>query len=145
MSLVLNYKNATDVRKEFSETINSALYIKPQFIKRNRNILLLLSDDLIVELLSTIKLDVVVEKNKGLYIVYSNEIDNLLASGNTQEEAIDNYCLELYEYACQYYEEYNLYSSSPNHKSNLAYVLRVLCLNDVAEIKGMIKCQVGKI
>lgn len=139
------YQNATDVRTHFSQTIDYAVYHRPQFIRRTHNRVVLLSTDMLVSILPSAVLHLHVTPDEdGSFLITAEEIDDLIGVGNTQAEAEQNFVEILMEYAEEYYREYELYSRAPNRKSHLPYVLRVLAAESADEIRRTILCQAGK-
>ena len=138
------YISATEARKSFSETIDNAVYHRPQFIKRTRNNVVVMGQELVNRMLNDLKLILTVEEDNGLYIVYSETLEGVLASASDREEAIEAYCRELDEYAHEYYDNFELYSNSPNRKHHLPYILRIACSSSLEDLKGMLECQPGK-
>ena len=137
------YKPSSEVRSHFSETIDKAVYDKPQFIKRTHDQTVLLSTELLSAVLTDVSFicDVQKEEN-GSYVITNREIDDIIGVGATIEEAKDDLAKQLLEYAHEYYEEYGLYSRSPNRKKHLTYVLKLLAINDFKRIKGLLNAEV---
>lgn len=139
------YINATDVRKCFSETLDGAVYGKPQYIKRTRNHVIMISEDMLLSLLENAKLHVSVNKNEdGSFFVLCDEIEDIISTGGSAEEALTAFCEYVSDYANEYYENYDLYSRAPNRKPHLPYVMRILSSPTAENVKEMLICQAGR-
>ena len=133
------YINATDVRKDFSRTIDNVIHIKPQFIKRTHNHLVFIEEKELNHLLSNLKIHVsFTREDNGTYIATNSVIEDVFSTGATKQEAIDSLCKELIEYANEYYDEYDLYSKTPNRKDHAAYVMRILSSSSIEAVKEML-------
>lgn len=132
---------ATDVRKEWSATIDSVVRERPMFIKRTRDYVVM-SDAGTIECLLEIY-DFSAKRyteEDGTVTLSLNELD--LAENATDEKTAKYKLAEsMIEYAKEYYEEFYLYSNSPNRKKHIPYVLRILMINDPVKIGNMILCQ----
>ena len=133
------YINATEVRREFSQTIDNAIYSKPQFIKRTHNHLILIKEEELNSLLSDYRFDVAfIEEDDGTYIAKISIIEDVFATGVTKQEALDSLCTELIEYAEEYYANYDLYTKTSNRKSHAPYVLKILSSPSIEAVKEML-------
>lgn len=72
-----------------------------------------------------------------------NEID-LVENGATEKEARLNLADSILEYSLNYYNEYDLYSHSPNRKKHIPYIFKALIIDNSEELGDMIQCQDGK-
>ena len=143
--LAARYQNATDVRINFSKTLDNAVYSKPQFIRRTHNHVIMLGSEMLAALLSEANIHLsFVKEEDGSIVVTCEEIEDLIASGDTKEEALNDFVNGLIEYAEEYYNEYELYSRAPNRKQHLPIVLRVLAADSAEDVKEMLVCQAGK-
>ena len=121
------YQSSTDVRNNFSSTIDKAIYERPQFIKRTRDYAVLLSTDILSSVLSGMRLHYNIAKEEdGTFVLSCIEMDDIIACGKTEDDAKDDMADQLQEYAEEYYNEFVLYSRSPNRKDHLPYILRIL-------------------
>ncbi len=141
----VRYQNATDVRINFSKTLDNAVYSKPQFIRRTHNHVVMLGSEMLTALLSEANIHLsFLKEEDGSIIVTCEEIEDLIASGDTKEEAVKDFVNSIIEYAEEYYNEYELYSRAPNRKQHLPIVLRVLAADSAEDVKEMLVCQAGK-
>ncbi len=65
---------------------------------------------------------------------------DLVVNAGTEEEAVIELAREIKSYAEEYYKEFALWSSAPNRKDHVPYVLKALSLDEDV-IKGEIVCQ----
>ncbi len=137
------FQSSTDVRNNFSSTMDKAIYERPQFIKRTRDHAVLLSTDILSFVLSGMLLHYSVAKEKdGSFVLSCTEIDDIIASGKTEDDAKEDMADQLQEYTDEYYEEFALYSRAPNRKDHLPYVLKILSLRSKDKIKEMLYAEV---
>lgn len=125
--------NATDVRKHWSEFIDSVVRHKPAQVKRNRDILTVLSMDQLEALLESLKIKIcIVQEKDGSF---TGTIDNLdLAANESSIEQLKQTLLQdLVEYASEYMENFDMYFKSPNRKAHFPYVYKVNTLVDSTE------------
>jgi antitoxin YefM len=136
--------SATDARKGWSSVIDTVVRDKPAFVTRTRDIIMLSNLETTKAILEPYSLNAqkFIEDN-GSVTLSLNEID-LVVNADSEESAKTKLVLELKEYAEEYYNEFKLFSSAPNRKSHLPYVLKVLLLDDVFKIGAIIKCRPGK-
>lgn len=136
--------NATDFRKEFSQTIDSAIREKPQFIKRTRDHLLLADirflDDVLSAYSFTAKKYV---EDDGSVTLSLNEID-LAENAETEEAAREKLARSIIEYAEDFYKEFDLWSAAPNRKKHIPFVFKALITDDAKKIGELIQCQNGE-
>lgn len=141
-----SYISATDTRKNFSETINKALYHRPQIIKRNRKNLFLISKDSVFSMLDNLKIDITIFKGEdGLYFTENNVLEDIIGYGETKDKAIDDFINALDVYAHEYYDNYSFYSKTIRGKKDLPYVFKLMCASCNEDLKDMLICHDGKI
>jgi len=130
--------NATDVRREWSKFIDDVKWVKPALIKRNRDIIAVLSIDLIEFILKEYRLTVDVRQEEdGSYTGILKEID-LMANAADMESLELELARELIEYSEEYINEFGLYYNSPNRKNHFAYIYRtMLASDDIEKVKKL--------
>ncbi|MCG2788881.1 MAG: hypothetical protein L6305_04540 [Actinomycetia bacterium] len=130
--------NATDVRREWSKFIDDVKWVKPALIKRNRDIIAVLSIDLIEFILKEYRLTVDVRREEdGTYTGIFKEID-LMANAADMESLELELARELIEYSEEYINEFGLYYNSPNRKNHFAYIYRtMLASDDIEKVKKL--------
>ena len=137
--------NATDVRKEWSSVVDEVVRVRPAFIKRTRDQMLLSNLAIIMEVLNiySFTADRYIEDD-GSITLGLNEID-LVENGATEEDAKKKLGYAIYQYAEEYYDNFSLYSNAPNRKHHIPYVLKALIIDDEEKLGESIICQDGKI
>ncbi len=139
------YQSATEVRKNFSECIDLAVHERPLFVSRTRDGVVLIGERFFGDLLETATIHCTFEEESDDgYVLTNEEITDIIAFGKTKPEAMHDLAEQLLEYAAEYYENYNLYSRSPNRKAHIPYVLRILTLAEPNAVEGMFVCRDGK-
>lgn len=138
------YISSTEVRKNFSDTINNALYSKPQLIRRNRNDVLLVGKDIVFNMLENLRIKLVIRKDGNTFYTENNVLEDIIGWGKTKDEAIEDFINCLDAYAHDYYDNFQVYSKTERGKRDLPYVFRVICSTSLEDIKGMLVCQDGK-
>lgn len=136
--------NATDVRKNWSEVADTVIRTRPQFIKRTRDYMLLSNINFLEDILAAYNFtaEKFVEED-GSVTISLNEID-LVENAPTENEAKNMLAAAIYDYAMDFYNEFNLWSSAPNRKQHIPYVFKALILDDIKKIEECILCQAGK-
>ena len=135
--------NATDVRKNWSETCDSVTRVRPSFIKRTRGALLLASREDVLSMLAAYTLTAKIIKDKKSVTLSLNELD-LVENAASIEEAKLLLAESILDYAEEYYENYSLYSKSPNRGSHQPYIIKALLLGSVERIAEELICQAGE-
>lgn len=136
--------NATDVRKEWGGFIDSIVREKPKIVKRSRDYIFASSIDMVNEILKPYTFTAkTCKEDDGTVTISLNEID-LVENAPTEEEALKRMASAVVEYADDYYNDFQYWFSAPNRKSHLPYVLHVLLQDNVDQVQGLIKCQLGK-
>jgi hypothetical protein len=136
--------NATQVRSEWSAVVDTVVRDKPQFIKRTRDYMVLADLDLLLELLSAYMFNATIyEESDGSITISLDEID-LVENGTSKQDAINKLSSAILEYAIEYYNDFQ-YWSKGNRSKHKPYIFKVLILNDIDKIGGIIQCHPGKI
>ena len=133
------YISSTDVRKEFSSTIDKVIHCKPQFVQRTHNKMVMIEEGELNSLLSVFNIPVkFIKENDGSFLATNSVIEDVFSTGATKEEAMSELCKDLIEYAQEYYDNYDLYSKTPNRKKHAPYVMRILSSPSVESVRGML-------
>ena len=137
-------EQATTVRKEWSSVCDSVIHDKPKFIKRTRDKMWFSNLETMSEILEAYHFtaDRFVEAD-GTVTLSLNEID-LIENGCTESEARELLGKSILEYSAEYYNEYSLYSRSPNRKGHIPYIFKALIMDDPKKIGESIECRDGK-
>ena len=121
-------EQATAVRKDWSNVCDSVVRERPQFIRRTHDEMVLSSFETMLSLLKEYKFTASGCKEKdGSVSLALNEMD-IVVNGATIEIARQRMGEAILEYAEEYYENYALYSHSPNRKSHEPYVMKALLI-----------------
>lgn len=137
-------EQATTVRKEWSAVCDSVIHEKPKFIKRTRDKMWFSNLEIISELLEVYHFSATKYiEDDGSITLSLNEID-LLENGKDEQEACLNMGNAILEYALDYYNEYEMYSRSPNRKKHIPYIFKALIIDNPEKIGDMLQCQDGK-
>lgn len=137
--------NATDVRKDWGNFIDSVVRTKPKIIKRSRDYIFATNLDILRDVLKVYTFTAnIYEEEDGTLTASLNEID-IVVNGIDKEDVMNKLASDLQEYAEDFYQEFEYWSSAPNRKNHLPYVLNVLVQKDKESIKRIIKCRTGKI
>lgn len=129
---------ATDVRRDWGRFIDTVLHEKPKIVKRNRDSFLSMSIKHTKILLSNYSFkaqymkedDGTVTATLDNFDLVVNEVDELSAKNALAKELI--------EYAQEYFNEFQLYSNSPNRQSHFPFVLTVLVQEDLNDVVNLI-------
>ncbi|MEK8132603.1 hypothetical protein WMW72_32445 [Paenibacillus filicis] len=131
--------NATEVRANFGEFIDTIVREKPQAIKRNRDIIMAFSKQQMKELLSIYELTFEYEQDEdGIYAGSIEQMEDIVADAGTLEELKYELARQLIEYAIDYENNYSRYYNSPNRHKHAPYVLRVLLEDDFDSVARLL-------
>lgn len=136
--------NATDVRKEFGNYIDTIVRTKPIFIKRSRDYIMGISVDMIKELVRDVEFTVEEFREDDGSTTLSMAEFGIVANAENFEEANELILNDLREYALEYYEDPLFWGSDLKRKAQFKKILKVLVTEDEKELKDCLICQVGK-
>ena len=101
------YQNASEVRKNWSVTLDSVVYERPAFIKRTRDQVAMVNTDLLLRLLAYCKYHVISEKeDDGSVTCYVEELQ-LVENAPEKEECINKVVAAMKDYAVDYYSRFS--------------------------------------
>ena len=137
--------SASDVRKDWSRVIDSVIHIRPAFIKRTRDHMVLCSNDTVRQLVHStpIVAQSFIEED-GSVTLSMTDLD-LVVNAENMQEAKQALIDDLTEYAEEYYQNFELYSRAPNRREHLSLVMKVLTSAYKKELEDAVQCQNGKI
>ena len=137
-------EKATTVRKEWSAVCDSVNHNKHKFIKRTRDKMWFSNLETMSEILEAYQFTAkkFIEED-GSVTLSLNEID-LVENGKDEQEARLNLANAILEYSMEYYNEYEMYSHSPNRKKHIPYIFKALIIDNSEKIGEIIQCQDGK-
>ena len=140
----MQIKNATQVRKTWSETLDDVSREKPIIIKRTRDSVFMSNLMVIDELLSKYSFHAqIYTEDNGSFTISLDEID-LAENDVTKNEVILKLASSILEYAEDFYDNFS-YWARGNRKAHIPYVLKALLIGDIEQIGGLIECRHGKI
>ncbi len=144
MNRIVDYcKSASDVRKEWSSTIDTVMRERPAFIQRTRDHLILLDVATLRLAFKNLTFDLLVYEEKDGSVTCTEDHLDLVENAASVDECIQQMISALRDYANDFYREFALWSKAPNRKSHIPYVLKVLASTD-EEIREDIRCHAGK-
>lgn len=137
-------EQATNVRREWSAVCDSVIHEKPKFIKRTRDKMWFSNLETIYEILEAYQFsaDKYVESD-GSVTLSLNEID-IIENGKNEQEARLALGKSILEYSIDYYNDYAVYSHSPNRKKHIPYIFKALIIDNPEQIGEIIVCRDGK-
>ncbi len=121
---------SADVRKNWSETINSVIRKRPMFFKRNKDKLAFMSLEQLQLLLEPFKLTMkILDEDDGSSTGIIEELD-LLENAATVSELKVKLINELLAYCEEYMNEFQKYYHSTNRRNHFPYVYKVIANED---------------
>lgn len=130
--------NATEVRANFGWFIDTVVRDKPQAIKRNRDIVVTFSLQQMKDILSVYELTFEYEQDEdGKFVGSIEQMEDIVAEGDTLEDLRCELARQLVEYAQDYYSDFSRYYNAPNRHRHAFYVLRVLLEDDIENVARM--------
>ena len=144
MEQIVDYlKSASDVRKEWSSTIDTAVRERPVFFQRTRDNLVLLDISTLRLAFENLRFELVCyPEENGSVTCVETHLD-LVENAASREDCITQMIEAMRDYANDYYNEFSLWSKAPNRKAHIPYILKILSSTD-AEIREDIVCRNGK-
>lgn len=136
--ILMQTVQATEVRNNFSATVDTVVREKPIMVKRNRDHLLFLSQNHALALVNQCNFTIIYVPEDDGSITASLESFDLAVNAADADQAITALAKELIDYAQDYFDQFQLYFSSANRKQHFPYVLRVLLSESLDEVKGLI-------
>jgi len=139
----MDYLSSTDVRKNWSVTLDSVVRDKPAYIKRTHDEIAMMDVRVLSYLLKIYEFIADKYTEPDGSITLSLRIMDLVVNGATVEEAKEALTLEIIDYAEDYYNDFSIWSAAPNRQEHIPYVMKTL-LMDKDAIKESIICLDGK-
>ena len=137
------YQNASDVRKNWSFTIDTVVHDRPAFINRTRDYVAMLDNQTLLSLLDNVKYHLEMEtESDGSVTAFLVELE-LAENAPSKKECISKMIDAMKDYALDFYNEFNYWSKAPNRAPHVPYVLKILMSDDNALMEDMV-CQAGK-
>lgn len=136
--------SSSDVRKEWSEVMDTVVRRGPVLLRRNRDYMMLCSDETISQIVSDVTLTATQYTEADGSVTLSVEQLDLVAHGEDLEGAVVALVADWVEYAEEYFQEFQAYSHAPNRKGHLPYVMKALAAKSPKELEGAVVCRRGK-
>ena len=135
--------SATDVRKNWSTTLDTVVRERPVFVRRVRDDVTIIDRSTLDNVLSFFDLSAhrYIEDD-GSLTLSSVDLD-LAVNAPDEESARMALAKEIKEYAEVFYNDFALWSKAPNRKKHVPFVLKALTLNET-EIAEEIICLDGR-
>ncbi len=135
--------SATDVRKNWSTTLDTVVRERPVFVRRVRDDVTIIDRSTLDNVLSFFDLSAhrYIEDD-GSLTLSSVDLD-LAVNAPDEESARMALAKEIKEYAEDFYNDFALWSKAPNRKKHVPFVLKALTLNET-EIAEEIICLDGR-
>ena len=135
--------SATDVRKNWSVTLDSVVHERPVYVRRTHDDVAILGLSTLNSILSGYRYvaDRYAEPDGSVTLSLQNM--DLAANGVDEPSAKSALAHEIKEYSEEYYHEFPLWSAAPNRRAHIPYVLKALSLY-AAAIAEEIICQNGR-
>ncbi|MCB8817532.1 hypothetical protein [Desulfosporosinus shakirovi] len=131
--------SATEVRANFGGFIDDVVHQKPQVVKRNRDVIVALSQSYLKDTLSIYEFTIEFDQDEdGRYAGSIEQIPDIIADGATLDELRNELADHLIEYAKDYYADFSRYYNSTNRRSHANYILRVLLEDDLEAVVNML-------
>jgi predicted RNase H-like HicB family nuclease len=130
---------ATHVRANMGEFIDTVVREKPQAVRRNRDVIVATSREQMKLFLSVYELNFEYEQDEdGRFAGSMEEVDVIVADGESLEELKLELAHQLVEYAKDYFAEYSRYTAAPNTRIHAPYIFRVLLEDDVESVARLL-------
>ena len=137
------YQNASEIRKNWSITIDSVVHNRPAVINRTHDYVTMMSSGMVADLLRDYKYHVTLENEAdGSVTGYVAELE-LVENAPTKKACLSSIIEAMKDYALDYYQEFNYWSKAPNRASHLPYVLKLLICDDQMIMEDLV-CLDGK-
>ena len=137
------YQNASEIRKNWSITIDSVVHNRPAFINRTHDYVTMMSSGMVADLLRDYKYHVTLENEPdGSVTGYVAELE-LVENAPTKNACLSNIIEAMKDYALDYYQEFNYWSKAPNRASHLPYIIKLLISDDQMIMEDLV-CLDGK-
>ncbi|MBQ7594091.1 MAG: hypothetical protein IJU48_07045 [Synergistaceae bacterium] len=132
--------NSSDVRKSWSSIIDAVVREKPVFIQRTHDNITMISTKMLQSFLEPLTFTIsFVTEDDGSFTASLEELD-IFVNASSKDECMKLLLDDMKEYAQDFYSEFNFWSSAPNRKKHIPYVLKILSTPDDKLLNDM-KCQ----
>jgi hypothetical protein len=135
--------SATDVRKNWSETLDSVVHERPAYIKRTRDNLAIINLKTLNDILAGYIFKAKKYKESDGSVTLSAVDLDLVVNERDEASARKALAAEIKEYAEDFYDHFSTWSIAPNRRNHIPYVMKALSLDEVSIEEGLI-CRIGK-
>lgn len=126
----MDIMRATDVRKNWSMTLDTVVRERPAYITRTHDNIALIDVNTLNEILSGYRFIAErLDEPDGSVTLSLKDMD-IISNGADLDTAKQNLASDIKEYAEEFYTEYPLWSSAPNRKKHIPYVFKALTLTE---------------
>ncbi|WP_199615189.1 hypothetical protein [Paenibacillus alkalitolerans] len=132
---------SSDVRKNFREVVDTVIHKAPAVVNRHSDHFIMINTNQFAAALQYLQFNVTVEPDSdGSFLATSIEIDDIFASGETREEAVNALAKELVEYAQEYMDQdhFYLHFNAPNRKGHFPYVLKIMMQDSLDAVVSLL-------
>lgn len=130
--------SATGVRQNWGRFIDSVVHTRPAFVQRNRDRIAAMSIPDLKTVLKPYSFHLDYDREEDGSVSGSLREIDLVANAPTLDELKLALAGELMEYADEYLDEYQTYSTTPNRSAHVPYVLRVIVEGHEASVARLI-------
>ena len=135
--------NATDVRKNWSVTLENVAHEKPAYIKRTHDNVAIFSINTLNMMLSGYHFNATKFKEADGSITLSAVDLDIVVNEADEKTAKLRLAEYIKEYAEEFYSDYAYWSKAPNRQSHIPHVFKALTL-DTESVMEDIVCRNGK-
>ena len=135
---------SSNVRKNWSETIDYAVRNKPVFIERTRDELTLINNQTLLAVLNHIPMHVLVEKEEDGSVTMTGKEIEVVENAPTRKECLDRIVDSLVDFSGDFYDDYEYWTSDPARQEQIPFVMKCL-LTDRETLKRSLVFRDGKI
>lgn len=136
--------NATDMRKDFGKYIDEIVRTKPIFVKRSRDYFMGISVEMAKELVKEVIFTVDKYTEEDNSVTLSLRGFDLVVNEKDEYAAINSLTKDLREYALEYYEDIEFWTTDIYRRNQMKSIIKVLLTSDDNEIRESFVCQTGK-
>lgn len=136
--------SSSDVRKEWSGVMDKVVRHGPVMLRRNRDYMMLCSDETISQIVEDVTLEVQQFTESDGSVTLSAQRLDLVVNGEDFQTALAFLVRDWVEYAEEYFQDFSMYSHAPNRKGHLPYVMKAITAQCDDELEGAVVCRPGK-
>ena len=135
--------NSTEVRKNWSLTLDTVIREKPVYVKRTRDNVAILNQNTLNEILSAyLFLAKQYTESDGSITLSAIDLDIAVNAGNLDDAKME-LAKDIKEYSEDFYNDFSTWSAARNRKKHIPYVLKALTLETKVLAEEII-CQNGE-